>query len=180
MSAPVDRHAQIITLLRSRDDHLPTQARRDHPPAGFIHNTVVRQTCADCLSNDRILKTCETCHGRGYIEVARERDPYAVEKVQPYGMTGDRHEQRRERDSEIARMEAQTREPWSSEQDALADANRHPEMWELERARKWRDFDYAALDVALERLRQVDVEAYRAIMTTYVYGRGIPETEGVA
>lgn len=174
------RRAQIVALLTSRDDHLPQPVRRDHSPAGFIHHAAARETCPDCLANDRTMFGCETCGGRGYTETIRERDPYAVEKVQPYGMTGDRHEKRRERDSEIARLGEQTRVPWLSPEDELADANRHPEGWELLRARKWRDCDYRALDLALERLRLVDEDAYHAITVAYVYGRGLTETEGAA
>ncbi|HEY8723426.1 MAG TPA: hypothetical protein VIL92_06155 [Gaiellaceae bacterium] len=164
------RRGQIVKLLETRDDHLPQPTRRDHAAAGFVHNAVVRETCADCLANDRTMFGCETCGGRGYVETLRRTDPYAVEKVQPYGMSRDRHEKRRERDSELRRLEAQTAPPWTSEADALADANLHPYRWEIDRDRKWADYDYAALDAALEQLRQHDEGAYRLVHSVYVYG----------
>lgn len=166
----VVRRGQIIRLLETRDDHLPQPIRREHSPAGFIHNTFVRETCPDCFGETPGKVGCATCKSRGYIEYVRARDPYAVEKVQPYGMTGDRHEKRRERDNELVRLERQTASPWSSAADELAYANSHPEPWEIERARKWRNHDYAALDNALESLRQRDAGAYHLVHATYVYG----------
>lgn len=164
------RRTQIIRLLETRDDHLPQPVRRDHSPAGFIHNTQVRETCPDCFGETPGKVGCQTCKSRGYIEYLRERDPYAVEKVQPYGMTGDRHEKRRERDNELRRLEAQTSPPWTSAADELAYANQHPEPWEINRARKWRDHDYAALDNALELLRAHDQGAYHMLNAVYTYG----------
>lgn len=171
MIDPVRRES-IIVLLVTRDDHLPQPIRREHSPTGFIHNTPVRETCPDCFGDNPGKVGCQTCKSRGYLEYVRERDPYAVtDKVQPYGMTGDRHERTRERDREIMRLDDQLAPP-KTEADMLEEANTRPEGWELERARKWRDFDYRALDLALEDLRAVDVEAYHAITSTYVYGRG--------
>jgi hypothetical protein len=163
------RRNQIIRLLETRDDHLPQPIRREHSPAGFIHNTQVRETCPDCFGENPGKVGCETCKSSGYIEYIRERDPYAVEKVQPYGMTGDRHEKRRERDNELRRLEAQTSPPWTSAADELAYANAHPEPWEIARARKWRDYDYPALHNALELLRDRDEGAYKLLHACHVY-----------
>jgi len=74
--------------------------------------------------------------------------------VQPYGLDAGRHERRREREAELARLEAQTRPPWTSEADAIADADAHPEAWEIARRRMYANFSYAALDRALEQLAQ--------------------------
>lgn len=148
-----ERRGQIIQLLDTRHDNLPEPTRRDHTSPGFVHNTTVRESCPDCLTNGRTMVGCATCDGRGYTETLRDRDPYAVEKVVPYGLDIDRHQRRRERDAELARLDAQLQPPVASEADAIADANQHPWPWEIARRRMWRDFDYRALDVALDALR---------------------------
>lgn len=185
------RRTQIVALLQTRDDHLPQPVRRDHSSAGFVHEPQTR-TCPDCLANGRVLKGCETCRGTGEVTNTdcialpdvlpgdgTSKDPYATDKPTPYGLDSTRHDRGYARNAEITRLAQQTR-TFATAADELADANLHPEGWELLRARKWRNFDYRALDVALERLRAVDVEAYHAITTTYVYGRGLTETEGAA
>lgn len=171
-----ERRAQIVALLTSRDDNLPLPVRRGMPPAGFVHHTVARESCPDCLANDKRSKACETCRGRGYIETHRERDPYAVDKVQPYGLDVTRHERTRERDATIDRLTQQTRPPWTSPADELAEANRTPYRWERERKRMWATYDYPALDKALERLRQHDPQACSLIHSVYVYGWAEPSS----
>lgn len=166
-----ERRAAIVSLLTSRDDGLPEPVRRDHSMPGFVHHTAVRESCPDCLTNDRRLNGCETCHGRGYVETLRERDPYAIDKVQPFGLDVTRHERARERDAQIARLAAQTREPFASPADELADANRNPYRWERERRRMWERFDYGQLDQALEAMRCEDEAAYRILHAVYVYRR---------
>lgn len=49
-------------------------------------------------------------------------------------------------------------------------AETRPEFWEVERGRLWAEGDFAALDLALERLRGVDEGAYHGVMSVYVYG----------
>lgn len=165
-----ERRLAIVRLLETRDMYLPEQRRRDPSPAGFVHQTTWRESCPDCLANGRTLKGCETCRGRGYLEHRRQRDPYATDVVMPYGWSADRHEARRELDAQVGRLEAQTRPPWSSAADELADANSHPYGWEVARRAMYRDFDYGALDCALERLRDVDRGAYHALHEVWIYG----------
>ena len=149
-----ERHQQIIRLLNSRHDGLPElSVRRDHSTAGFIHRSIAREACSDCLTNDRTTYGCETCHGRGYTERVRDRDPMAVDKVTPYGFDSSRHERARERDQSIARLEDQLRLPWSSEADAIAYANAHPFAYEVVRRRMYTSFSYGPLDRAIEQLR---------------------------
>jgi hypothetical protein len=47
----------------------------------------------------------------------------------------------------------QTRAPYGSEADAIADADAHPFAWEVARKRMRERYDYAALERALEQLR---------------------------
>jgi glutaredoxin len=148
-----DRRRQIIVLLDTRDDGLPELTRRDHSASGFVHHTAAREACPDCLANDRAMFGCETCRGRGYIETPRHRDPYAVESVSPYGIDISRHERTHERDRQIDRLGEQIRSPYVSEADAIADANKHADGWELARREMNRRFDYAMLERALEQLR---------------------------
>lgn len=178
-----DRRAQIIRLLETRDDHLPTPTRREHSTAGFVNEERPR-SCPDCLANGRVMKSCETCGGSGTVAGRRldqvavpdalpddgdQRDPYAVEKVVPYGLDPTRHDRVRERDAELDRLASQTREPWKSPADELADANAHGEPWELARRRMYATYDYGALDRALEQLHQADDGAYKALHAGFVY-----------
>jgi len=149
-----DRHAQIARLIDTRHDGLPETIRRTHTTAGFVHHIPHREDCPDCAANDRTMFGCASCGGRGYIEVWRDRDPYAVDKVQPFGLDAARHEHTRARDAQIARLADQTRPPWTSEADAIADADKHPEQWEIVRRRMYAQYDYQALDRALEQLAQ--------------------------
>lgn len=182
------RRSQIITLLVTRDDHLPQPRRGDDSSPGFVHDKRAR-TCPDCLANGKTMKGCETCGGSGAVTDAAAiaipdvlpgdggtKDPYAEDKPTPYGLDSTRHDRGYARNAEITRLEQQTR-VFATAADELADANLHPEGWELARARKWKQFDYRALDVALERLRLVDADAYHAITSTYVYGRGLTRME---
>lgn len=145
-----DRRAQILVLLSSRHDHLPTPTRRADASRGFVHNVDAQTVCPTCDGCDSTM--CVGCGGRGYVIVRRRRDPYAVDRVQPYGLDVARHERTRDRDAEIGRLESQLRAPWSSSADELADANMHPYGWERARRAMYAMFDYHALDVALERL----------------------------
>jgi len=43
------RDDQIVRLLDTRFDGLPEPTRRDHAAAGFVHKTIVREACTDCL-----------------------------------------------------------------------------------------------------------------------------------
>ena len=168
-----DQIDAVVMLLRTRDEGLPgIAARRSHAPSGFVHRTQVRETCPDCFGEraPAAAGPCETCHGKGSVTTWRQRDPYAVETTQPFGLTPDRHERTRERDAQIDRLEQQTREPFASPADELADANTHPEAWEIERRKMYRRFDYALLDRALEELRNRDEAAYHIVHSVYVYG----------
>lgn len=165
-----ERISAIIVLLQTRDEGLPQPVARSDAPSGFVDKVVVTLSCPDCLTNGRRMIGCETCGGSGHLEEYREHDPYAINKVQPFGLTPQRHEAARRRQAELARLEAQTREPWKSPAEELADANRHPYAWEIERQRRYRNFDYAALDLALDTLRISDEAAYHLLHTVYVYG----------
>lgn len=177
-----ERRDAIVRLLRTRDDNLPEPVRRTEASAGFVNKSRPR-TCPDCLANGRVMFGCETCGGSG--EVSRRalhrlavpdelpddgdrRDPYAEAGVVPFGFDPSRHDAARDRDRQIAMLERQTAPPMS-EADLLAEANEHPYVWELERRRMYRDFDYAALDRALDELRGVDYSAYRALHAVFVY-----------
>ena len=177
-----DRRAAVIRLLETRDEHLPSLRAQSAPPAGFVAGVRAR-SCPDCLANGRTMFGCETCAGRGVVEAGRlvrvaltdewrgqssRLDPYAVGAVAPFGFDPTRHQRGRERDGELARLADQTRPPAAVDEDA--EAATHPFGWERERERRWARFDYAALDRALELLRDRDVAAYRVLHAVYVYG----------
>jgi hypothetical protein len=150
-----DRDAQILRLLDTRFDNLPEPTRRTNATAGFVHNDLGRVTCPDCLANDRVMYGCETCGGRGYTEELRERDPYAVNATRVYGLTGAQHDARVARDAQIARAGKLAQEMLSSLTDELEAANANPYGWEEARRRMYEQFDYAALDRALDALHEV-------------------------
>jgi len=147
-----DRHAQILVLLETRYDHLPEQVRRAHTTPGFAHGVDAHVTCPDCFGEQPARVGCETCGGRGYQVERRRRDPYQVNQVTPYGLAGAAAQRELEFTATMGRLEAQLRPPWPTAADELADANLHPEPWEIERARMFARFDYRALELALERL----------------------------
>lgn len=163
-----DRQDAIIRLLRTRDEHLPEPIHRTEAAAGFVHRAPARISCPDCLANGNPMFGCETCGGRGYTEEHRERDPYAIDAVVPYGLGPDRGEATRSRDRQIDVLEQQLRP--ASKVDELADANAHPYAWETARRQMYKLFDYAALDLVLEQLRVRDDGASRALHAVYVYG----------
>lgn len=147
-----DRRVQILMLYVTRNDHLPTPLRRWHTTAGFNHDAVARETCPDCFGETPGRIGCETCRGRGYSEVRRQRDPYSVDRVQPYGIDGNRHAVARERDAAIDRLDAQLATPYATPADEIADANARPFAWERLRKDMYKRYDYRALDIALERM----------------------------
>jgi hypothetical protein len=173
-----ERHDAIVRLLQTRDEHLPEPVRRTEASAGFVHGGLDAKgqhrrwlSCPDCLANDRVMFGCETCGGLGRIP-DEGRDPYAKNDVLPFGFDVSRHDETRDRDRQIAALEQQTRP--ASSIDELAEANAHPYVWELARKRMYRLFDYAALDHALEQLRNVDHTSYRALHAVYVYAWAPP------
>ncbi len=152
-----DRRDAILRLLDTRFENLPEPASpRSSHSSGFVHGKAQLQ-CPDCLANGKTrVPGCETCGGSGHV-VDERRDPYSQSnalhqvKVLPYGV-GEAVARARAVDAEIARLEAQTREPFTSAADELAEANRHPYGWEQARKLMYLRFDYRALDVALEQL----------------------------
>jgi hypothetical protein len=146
-----DRREQILALLATRHDHLPLPARRDGTAPGFVHRTLAPTVCPTCDGLESA--GCPSCRGRGQIEVWRSRDPYATDRVTPYGLEATaKIGHVAARDAELARLAEQTAPPPATELDLVADANEHPYRWELERRAMYARFDYAALDRALERL----------------------------
>lgn len=142
-----ERHAQICRLIEIRHEHLPEPVHRLFGVStGFVHQTRAPAVCPVCEGVDSF--GCTGCGGRGETEVVRERDPYARDVVVPYGLTGDRHEARRERDSQIARLERQTRPASAVDEDA--DAKASPYAWERARKRLYASYHLAELDRAIE------------------------------
>lgn len=149
------RYAQIRRLLQVRDDHLPAIVRRTETGSGFVHQTVVDVCCPDCLGEHPVVKRCPTCHGRGTIDQHRDRDPYAVNRTLPFGLTeaaADRDRAIDEALSTAARDLA--RFPGFRPQTDLDELASTAEYgWVRARRRMYATWDLAALDVAVERLR---------------------------
>ena len=180
-----ERRTQIIRLLETLNDGLPMPTRREHSTSGFVNEPRSR-SCPDCIANDRVMKTCPTCGGTGVVEPHRleaiaatdalpddgqVRDPYAVsDTVQAYGVRDTRKlGHAPARDAEIDRLQQQLREPFATPEEELEDANRHPFVWERERAAMWKRYDYAALSGALDALR--DRHGALAGVVVAVYSR---------
>lgn len=163
-----ERRAAIVRLLEGLTDGLPLPARAPMSTLGFVHRTSSRESCPDCLANGFVSRDCESCSGRGYVEVRRARDPYDT-GMSPgwFGSSAARHERDHERDRELGRLEVQLAAP-RPEAEHIKTAR--PERWEAERARLREKFDFAPLERALEELALVDVDAYRAVHAVHVYG----------
>jgi hypothetical protein len=177
-----DRFADIISLLETRDDDLPTPLTRPYAAAGFV-NTARPRSCPDCLANGRTMFGCETCNGTGIVQPAQldriatvdenaddtaTKDPYARNDVLPIGFDVAKHDAATERDHQIHTLEQQTRPP-RSEAELLAEANQRGYAWEERRQAMYRNYDYQHLDRALDDLRATDEAAYHALHSVYVY-----------
>lgn len=161
-----ERRGQIVRLLETLDDGLPSPARAPLSQLGFVHRASFRESCPDCLANGFVSRDCESCDGAGFLEGRRSRDPY--DTGQNRGWLGAAAlEAAKERDREIARLEAQTAEPRPAK---VIAASTKPDRWEKERERLRGEFDYAAVQLALERLAVEDQDACHAIHAVLVYG----------
>lgn len=165
---PEDRRAAIVRLLEGLTDGLPLPARAPMSTLGFVHRTSQRESCPDCLANGFVSRDCESCAGRGYVEERRIRDPYDTGLAPGwFGSSAAKHERDHERDRVIDQLEAQTAPP-RSEADLLRETPEEP--WVKARERLRDEFDFAALERALELLQGIDVDAYRAVHAVHVYG----------
>lgn len=163
------RLSAVVRLLGVLMDGLPLPSRAALSASGFAHRVTVRESCPDCLVNGFRSRDCETCGGRGYLEGVRVRDPYDTGEASGwFASSAARHEREHARDAEVDRLGVQVAPPAGSELDVLASTG--PEGWEVERARLRSCFHVAELEVALERLAVVDVEAHGAVFAVHVYG----------
>lgn len=177
------RRAAIIRLVETMYDGLPMPMRREHTTPGFVNEARAR-TCPDCLANGRVMKSCETCHGSGTVtpkhldEISLPdslpgdgdpRDPYAVTgSIVPYGVRETvKLGHVPERDAEIDRARALGRERPANELEAAETTT--PYVWERERATMFRRYDYGALYVALELLRDRAPGCARAVVMVYAH-----------
>lgn len=148
------RRAAVLVLLQTRHEGLPDTVRRTDAASGFVHAVDAHLDCPDCFGERPAALGCETCRGAGYVIDRRRRDPYATDRVTPYGLEATtKRGHVPARDAELGRLAAQTRAPWASLADELADADLHPYGWERARAAMYARFDYGHLDRALELLR---------------------------
>jgi hypothetical protein len=176
-SVPV-RRDEIVRLLDTRYDHLPTPIRRTEASTGFAHTEPARVSCPDCLANDKVMFGCVTCGGRGYTQEKRTRDPYSKsDKVVPYGFDGSRHDATRARDRQIETLATQLRPAIEIDEDKDADAPGRDYAWVSARKRMYARFDYAALDRALEQLHlaRPGANPYSDASLLFLDGR-MPET----
>lgn len=166
-----ERRTGVLALLRACDAHLPVLTAKPLTAAGFIHDSRHDESCPDCLANGRVFKSCETCGGRGMIEHRLRRDPYDT-GVQAgwFGSSTFAHERAADRDRVIESLEKAI--AFSERRPATdADLGAGPdEGWVLAGSRAWRDFDFGALAVGLERLRVRDWAAYSEVLAVVVYG----------
>lgn len=162
-----ERGAQTYALLRTCLQWIPgPRSAHVSGPPGF--STRQRfESCPDCLANGRVLHTCETCGGRGEVP-AGSVDPYSdpPRHVPPdprriaSGFGGAARELARDRaralELELDRLR---------DEQAVRAGKQAPLSRELRliaaRDRLYAAGSYAQLARALERLRDLDVRAYR-------------------
>lgn len=168
---PTAREEAVVRALAALLDGLPLPGRAPLSASGFVHGTVERESCPDCLANGFVSRRCETCRGRGFIETRRMIDPYDTGQAAGwFGSSAARHERSRARDREIAVLTEQVSPP-RSEADLQAEANAgRGEGWELERRRAMGRPWMAELRGLLEVLAVVDTDAWRAVWAVHVYG----------
>jgi hypothetical protein len=171
LSVTAERRAAIVRLLEALTDGLPVPVRAPMSTLGFVHSSVARESCADCLANGFVSRDCETCEGRGWVEERRERDPYdqsaATGSEGWFASSAAKHQRDRERVVEIGRLGEQLAPP---RPEAELVAGIRPERWEVERRRLRAAFDVELLELALADLAAADVDAYRAVHAVHVYG----------
>jgi hypothetical protein len=165
----------IVRLYETRYDNLPEPTRRTPVTSGFVHETFAPTVCPTCDGLDR---HCPTCRGRFEIEAKRSRDPYSVDHVPAAGTATVKLGHEPSRDAEIARLAEQTRPPFMAWVDEIADADEHPYGWERARKAMYARFDYAALDLACDELRDHDAEAFMALEMVHGQQRRKPAETG--
>lgn len=164
----VERRSAIVRLWEVLTDGLPVPARAPLSTLGFVHRSVARESCADCLSNGFVSSGCETCGGRGHVEVRRSRDPYDTGQSQGwFASSAAKHARDRDRDAEIVRLGVQVAAPRPEREIVAAAA---PEGWEVARDRLRAEFHVVEAERALARLAVSDIDAYRAVHAVHVYG----------
>lgn len=190
-----ERAVAIVALLRLLTEGLPESSRRDHSQSGFVDKARSR-TCPDCLANGRKrMIGCETCGGSGEVRPSRldaiaatdvllddgdDRDPYKINKTVAYGLTNEQRDREVALESAIARAGQELRRfpgfrPESTDEE-IEEANKHPYVWERERAALRKRFDIDRLSVALDELRNHDAAGYSLLHGVYVYGVSEPST----
>jgi hypothetical protein len=169
MSVPPSRRSQLVRLLETSDRELPVfGGQRWDRAHGFMHDVLAPAVCPTCDGCD---EHCADCGGRGEIEVRRDRDPYAENKMVKYGANGTQHDASHAQQREIERLRVETSKHYVSAADEIADANEHPYAWQLARRRMYDRYDYGPLDIALEGLLLADDEAYEVVNALYVEQR---------
>lgn len=145
----IDRYDAIRRLLDVRYDGFPDINRRVEIASGFVHATRAPAVCPVCEGVESL--GCTGCGGRGEIEQARTRDPYALDApVVRYGLDGENHRASKERDREIARLGLQIRP--ASDVDEAAEADQRPWPWEIARKRLYASYHLRELERSLEAL----------------------------
>lgn len=149
------RREAILRLLDTRNDNLPEpRGPRGSHVAGFAHGKA-QLSCPDCLANGRRMIHCETCGGAGTITVDR-RDPYMEMKTVAYGLDGAVHDRTVAIDDAI-RVAGRELQRFGVDRprnalDEIAEADKHPDPWQVARDRMYRLYDYAPLERALDEL----------------------------
>ena len=167
-----DRARLVYALLRTMLAWTPSPRSRmglELAPRGFAGGRDDKGrplrwlVCQDCLTNDRILPSCETCGGRGEIPDPGP-DPYdkGVAKGVFGGAGGDDAKRAlRERELELRRLEQQLARPEKKTDEPIID----PLASAVEaRDRLYQHGSYAELERQLDRLRLENVLAYEVAM----------------
>lgn len=176
-----DRARLVYALLRTLLAWAPAPRSRsglDAVPRGFAGGSLRYVSCPDCLTNDRVLAGCETCHGRGEVPDPGP-DPYETKKSTRFaGVAGERQADRhRQIDDELRRLEFQLGRPIRKVDEQVGDLlTRSVEL----RDRLYRHGSYAELEHALAKLRDCSLTAYSLAMTVAYQPFGEAPVEALA
>jgi hypothetical protein len=182
-----ERRSAIIALLSTMNDGLPEPpSLRTHSTAGFVNEPRAR-TCPDCMAHPKWPSRaasfgCETCKGSGEVPATRlddialpdglpgdgdSRDPYEVNNTTTAFKETTKLGHVPGRDAEIDRALALAKDRPVSEVEAAGEAT--PYVWERERATMFRRYDYAALQRALELLRDRSPQLAAAVVSVHTH-----------
>jgi hypothetical protein len=176
-SVPV-RRDEIVRLLDTRYDHLPTPIRRTEASTGFrSHGACARFVPGLLGERQGDVRLRDVWRARLHRGEAHAGSVLEVGQGRAVRLRRVRHDATRARDRQIETLATQLRPAIEIDEDKDADAPGRDYAWVSARKRMYARFDYAALDRALEQLHlaRPGANPYSDASLLFLDGR-MPET----